>query len=155
MVWGGGAAALHTQACLDGRWGTTEQFSSLSSLPTLFCGESWLFEDRGYIVYKSDMKPVAVRGGTGPIPEGPSPPMSLLVPDHGRLSQRAGLERRSSASYKHFGESICPGAGNVAFRWMKRYIVDGLLKLLPVSCELLDAGFTLQVPQANRAVMTW
>lgn len=59
MVWGGGAVALHTQASLDGRWGgTTEQFSSLSSLPTLFYGESWPFEDRGYIVYKSDMKPV-------------------------------------------------------------------------------------------------
>lgn len=32
--------------------------------------------------------------------------------------------------------------------------MDRLLKLLPVSRELLDAGFTLQVPQADGAVMT-
>lgn len=32
--------------------------------------------------------------------------------------------------------------------------MDGLLKLLPVSRELLDAGFTLQVPQADGGVVT-
>lgn len=32
--------------------------------------------------------------------------------------------------------------------------MDRLLELLPVSRELLDTGFTLQVPQANRAVVT-
>lgn len=32
--------------------------------------------------------------------------------------------------------------------------MDGLLKLLPVSREFLDAGFTLQVPQADGGVMT-
>lgn len=32
--------------------------------------------------------------------------------------------------------------------------MDRLLELLPVSRELLDTGFTLQVPQTNRAVMT-
>lgn len=32
--------------------------------------------------------------------------------------------------------------------------MDGLLKLLPVSRELLDAGFTLQVPEADGGVMT-
>lgn len=37
---------------------------------------------------------------------------------------------------------------------MKRHIVDRLLKLLSVSRELLDAGFTVQVPQTDGAVMT-
>lgn len=32
--------------------------------------------------------------------------------------------------------------------------MDRLLRLLSVSRELLDAGFTLQVPQTDRAVMT-
>lgn len=63
-------------------------------------------------------------------------------------------ERRSSASYKHLGESICTGASDVAFRRMKRHVVDRFLELLSVSCELLDAGFTLQVPQTDGAVVT-
>lgn len=32
--------------------------------------------------------------------------------------------------------------------------MDRLLELLSVSCELLDARFTLQVPQTDGAVMT-
>lgn len=32
--------------------------------------------------------------------------------------------------------------------------MDGLFKLLPVSRELLDAGFTLHVPQTNGGVVT-
>lgn len=32
--------------------------------------------------------------------------------------------------------------------------MDGLLELLPVRCELLDARFTLQVPQADGRVVT-
>lgn len=32
--------------------------------------------------------------------------------------------------------------------------MDRLLELLPVGRELLDAGFTLQVPQTDGAVMT-
>ena len=59
-----------------------------------------------------------------------------------------------SASYKDFGESVRPGAGDVAFRRVEGHVVDGLLKLLPVSRELLDAGFALQVPQADGGVMT-
>lgn len=37
---------------------------------------------------------------------------------------------------------------------MERHIVDRFLKLLSVSRELLDAGFTLHVPQTDRAVVT-
>lgn len=51
--------AGHTQACLDGRWGTREQFSSrLASLPALSVESHGLFEACGYIVCRSDRKPV-------------------------------------------------------------------------------------------------
>lgn len=87
---------------------------------------------------------------------------SLLVPDLGRQSEtegggagvREGQRTGSSTSYKHLSESVSPGAGDVALRRVKRHIVDRFLELLPVSRELLDAGFTLQVPQADGAVVT-
>lgn len=85
------------------------------------------------------------------------PAESLLVPDHWWQSQRVGLRGqggRSSTSYEHFGESVRPGARDVAFRRVEGHVVDGLLELLPVSRELLDAGFTLQVPQADGRVVT-
>lgn len=61
---------------------------------------------------------------------------------------------RSSASYEDLGEGIRTGAGDVAFGRVEGHVVDGLVKLLPVGSELLDARFTLQVPQTNGAVMT-
>lgn len=91
------------------------------------------------------------------------PAESLLVPDLGRQSEavrgggagvREGRRTGSSTSYKHLSESVGPGAGDVALRRVERHVVDGFLELLPVSRELLDAGFTLQVPQADGAVVT-
>lgn len=70
------------------------------------------------------------------------------------VRERGCGERRSSASYKHLGESICSGTGNVAFWRMERHVVDRFLRLLSVGREFLDAGFTLQVPQTDRAVVT-
>ena len=55
----GGAITGHTQACLDGRRGTREQFSSrLASLLTPPVGSHGPFEATGYIVCQSDRKPV-------------------------------------------------------------------------------------------------
>lgn len=58
------------------------------------------------------------------------------------------------ASYEDFGESVRPGASDVAFGRVERHVVDRLLELLPVGRELLDAGFALQVPKADGAVVT-
>lgn len=90
--------------------------------------------------------------------EGPSSPSSVSIgPRSSAAESEGGAAGRgcSSASYEHFGESVCPGAGDVAFRRVERHVVDGLLELLPVGGELLDAGFTLQVPQADGGVVAW
>ncbi|MEQ2301194.1 hypothetical protein AMECASPLE_033398 [Ameca splendens] len=58
-------------------------------------------------------------------------------------------------SYKDLGECVSSGAADVAFSWVECHIVDGLVKLLSVGGELLDAGLTLHVPQTDGAVMTW
>lgn len=71
----------------------------------------------------------------------------------GGVTERGCRERRGSRSYEHFGERVGPGAGDVAFGRVERHIVDRLLELLSVSRELLDAGFALQVPQADGAVV--
>ena len=60
----------------------------------------------------------------------------------------------SFRSYKDLSERVGPGAADVAFGGMERHIVDGLLELLAVCGELLDAGLTLHVPQTDRAVVT-
>ena len=86
----------------------------------------------------------------------------LLVPDRsGRLRQcwaglRGALQLGSDAtsSYEHLGQGVGPGAGYVAFGGVERHVVDGLLELLPVRRELLDAGLALQVPQTDGAVVT-
>lgn len=67
---------------------------------------------------------------------------------------RRKRRRRTHASYEDFGESVRPGAGDVAFGRVERHVVDRLLKLLPVGRELLDAGLALQVPKADGAVVT-
>lgn len=38
---------------------------------------------------------------------------------------------------------------------MERHVMDGLVKLLAVRRELLDAGLALEVPQADGAVVAW
>lgn len=38
---------------------------------------------------------------------------------------------------------------------MKRHVVDGLVELLAVGRELLDARLALEVPEADGAVVTW
>lgn len=60
---------------------------------------------------------------------------------------------RGQRSYKDFGEGVCSGAADVALGGVERHIVDRLLKLLPVSRELLDACLALHVPQTDGAVM--
>lgn len=38
---------------------------------------------------------------------------------------------------------------------MEGHVVNGLLALLPVSCDLLNTSFTVKVPQTQGAVVTW
>lgn len=61
---------------------------------------------------------------------------------------------RGQRSYKDFGEGVGSGAADVALGGVERHIVDRLVKLLPVSRELLNACLTLHVPKTDRAVMT-
>lgn len=60
----------------------------------------------------------------------------------------------SLRSYKDLSERVGPGTADVALGGVERYIVDGLLELLAVGGELLDAGFALHVPQTDRTVVT-
>lgn len=142
--------AAHTQACLDDGWETEGAvlFSSfrLASLPAHSPSEA-----------TQPAGPTAGCAGRGWTPvRGPSPlpclRWSLIMGV--RVSGQGCGRTRGSASYKHLGESVRPRAGDVAFGGVERHVVDGLLELLPVSRELLDAGFTLQVPQPDGAVVT-
>ena len=56
-------------------------------------------------------------------------------------------------SYEDLGKCVCPGAADVALGGVERHVVDGLLKLLAVGGELLDACLALHVPQTDRAVV--
>lgn len=38
---------------------------------------------------------------------------------------------------------------------MEGHVVNGLLALLPVSCDLLNTSFAVEVPQTQGAVVTW
>lgn len=58
-------------------------------------------------------------------------------------------------SYEDLGERVSPGAADVALGWVERHVVDGLLELLAVGGELLDARLALHVPQTDRAVVAW
>lgn len=68
---------------------------------------------------------------------------------------RAKEGGRFPGSYKDLGEGVGPGAGDVALGRVERHVMDGLVKLLAVGCELLDARLTLQVPQSDGAVVAW
>lgn len=57
-------------------------------------------------------------------------------------------------SYENLGEGVGAGAADVALGGVERHVVDRLLELLAVGGELLDARFTLHVPQADGAVVT-
>lgn len=61
---------------------------------------------------------------------------------------------RGQRSYEDFGEGVGSGAADVALSGVERHIVDRLVKLLPVSCELLNARLTLHVPKTDGAVVT-
>lgn len=52
------------------------------------------------------------------------------------------------------GEGVGSGGSNVGLRGVESHIVDGFLALLAVSCDLLNARFTVEVPQTQRAVVT-
>lgn len=56
-------------------------------------------------------------------------------------------------SYEDLGKRVGAGAADVALGRVERHVVDGLLELLAVGGELLDAGSTLHVPQTHRAVV--
>lgn len=108
---------------------------------------------RGYVVCRSSCG--LCEAGLDPCPKAlPLPCLCWSLIMGVRVSGQGCGRTRSSASYEHLSESVCPGAGDVAFRGVERHVVDGLLKLLPVSRELLDAGFTLQVPETDGAVVT-
>lgn len=57
-------------------------------------------------------------------------------------------------SYKNLGKRVSTGAADIAHGWVERHSVDGLLKLLTVSCDLLDARLGFHVPQTHRGVVT-
>lgn len=52
------------------------------------------------------------------------------------------------------GEGVGAGRGNVRLGGVEGHVVDGLLALLTVSRDFLDAGLTVQVPQTQGAVVT-
>lgn len=56
-------------------------------------------------------------------------------------------------SYEDLGERVGPGAADVALGGVERHVMDGLLRLLAVGGELLDAGLALHVPQTDGAVV--
>lgn len=49
-------------------------------------------------------------------------------------------------SYEDFGQCISSGAGYIALGWVESHVMNGFLKLFPMSCELLNTGLTFQVP---------
>lgn len=57
-------------------------------------------------------------------------------------------------SYKNLGKRVSTGAADIAHGWVERHSMDGLLKLLTVSCDLLDARLGFHVPQTHRGVVT-
>ena len=52
------------------------------------------------------------------------------------------------------GEGVGAGGGDEGLGGMEGHVIDGLLALLPVSCDLLNARFTVEVPKTQRAVVT-
>lgn len=61
---------------------------------------------------------------------------------------------RGQRSYEDFGEGVGSSAADVALGGVECHIVDGLIELLPVSRELLNASLALHVPQTDGAVVT-
>ena len=53
------------------------------------------------------------------------------------------------------GQGVCAGRGDEGPAGVEGHVVDGLLALLPVGCDLLDARLAVNAPQAHRAVVTW
>lgn len=52
------------------------------------------------------------------------------------------------------GEGVSSGGGDVGLGGVEGHVVDGLLALLTVSRDLLNACFTVEVPQTQGAVVT-
>lgn len=52
------------------------------------------------------------------------------------------------------GEGVGASRGDVGLGGVEGDVVDGLLAFLPVGGDLLNAGFGVQVPQTQRAVVT-
>lgn len=89
------------------------------------------------------------------------PSSTQACPDHQSgpcefRPQRASVcgSRFGQRSYEDFGEGVGSSAADVALGGVERHVVDGLVRLLPVSRELLDARLALHVPQTHRAVVT-
>lgn len=82
------------------------------------------------------------------------------LPGSSALASRSGFEFVEAVlvggrrSYEDFGEGVGSRAADVALGGMKRHVVNGLVELLPVSGELLDARLALHVPQTHGAVVT-
>lgn len=56
-------------------------------------------------------------------------------------------------SDKNLGKCIGAGAGNEGLGRVEGHVMNGLIVLLPVSCDLLHARPVVQHPQAHRAVV--
>lgn len=53
------------------------------------------------------------------------------------------------------GEGIGARGGDEGLGRVEGHVIDGLLTLLPVSGDLLNARFTVKVPEPQGAVVTW
>lgn len=56
--------------------------------------------------------------------------------------------------YKHFGQGIGSSTSYVCLRWVEGNVVYGLVRLFPVSGNLLYTRLTVQVPQADGTIVT-
>lgn len=83
------------------------------------------------------------------------PSSSIITPSPLHSSLKLHRHLVGFRSYEDLGERVGPGAADVALGGVERHVVDRLLKLLAVGGELLDARFTLHVPQTDGAVVTW
>lgn len=85
-----------------------------------------------------------------PPPSGPSPQSHLPGP---LRSQCGGLGGAGWASYEDLGQGVGASTGNEGLARVAGDSVDGLLVLLAVGRDLLNARFIVQAPQSQGAVM--